>query len=106
MARSITLERHSYVPPGAAEEAVFDHRLVLLDILRAGDAKGLSIDDMRTLMPILDKLEAAGGPGRVILEESEWTLVRARLADNRWRFADKVIVDFVDAIEGAPAIAP
>jgi hypothetical protein len=32
-------------------------------------------------------------------------LVRARLADNRWRFADKVIVDFVDRIEGAPAVA-
>jgi hypothetical protein len=71
MARTITLERHTYVPPGAAEEATFDDRTVLMDILKGADAKGLSIEDMRTLLPILDKLEAAEGRDRVLFEEAE-----------------------------------
>ncbi|MCC7202452.1 MAG: hypothetical protein IT393_07325 [Nitrospirae bacterium] len=81
----------------------FRYRDVLEVIVKTPqDKQGILIAEMRSLIKILDKLEAANGS--MLLSSDEWNILKSRAGVFPWGMVSREIVQFVDDLEGAKEI--
>ena len=109
MARKIPLRKVEFTQLDADPDDkadVLDYRVLMIQIAKApADFRGGSdIDEIRKSMLVLDALDEADGKGSVILEDAWWRTLRDKAKSFRFRFAHRVIVDFMDAIEQAETV--
>jgi hypothetical protein len=68
-------------------------------------SKGVSIEEMRKGIRILDKLDAAGNT--LDLEDADYEHLKAKLEGMAWGMVDRDLLDFIDTVlnaaEGASA---
>jgi len=86
------------------EDIQFCYRDTILGFLRSPlDHAGLSVADIKQLVPVIDAIARSGDS--VVLSDDEWKLVCARMETGlRFRIADRVVLDFIDDIEAAEAV--
>lgn len=84
----------------------FDYRDVLMKILHSpkNPQGGTTLQEMRTVMPILDILESAEPGSTVHLTEDQWKEVKSRLQNFPFAMNSRLIFDFADAIENAAEV--
>ena len=109
MARKVPLDKVEFTQLDAGPEDdadTLDYRVLMIQIAKApADPRGgADIDEIRKSMLVLDALEDANGKDHVILEDAWWRTLRDKAKNFRFRFAHRVIVDFVDAIENAETV--
>ncbi len=100
------------VPPDAAfdpdtmQEQRFDYRANLEAILKSPSdpQRGMQIEDVRRSVKILDALDRAKGT-KFILEDEEYSHLKARVDAAFWPFALPAVVSFVDDIDHAQAVS-
>lgn len=76
----------------------FDYKTILRGLLSVPSRKedGLSLEEVRRSVKLLDKLDSA--EHSILLEESDWSFVKGKVSGARYTLADKRIVEFADAI--------
>jgi len=81
----------------------FDYRKQLAVIINApiGGQGGVSVSEMRPAIKIADKLESANG--FLVLEDSEWEFLNARVQAWPWPNAHRAFIEFADAVANAAA---
>lgn len=84
----------------------FDYGETIKAVLRTPGASGLSLEDMRQSIKIIDRLESNGNGlvDRLTLEDSEWNYLKQKLQVFRWGFAHQAIIDLCDAVNNAESI--
>jgi hypothetical protein len=77
-------------------DEAFDYGEMMLAVLRTGDIRGLSLEDVISAVdaarPIREAKEA--GQSTVVLSDDQWKTLVNRLASFRWRIADPAIAEF------------
>lgn len=82
------------------QELVIDYKeMIGLVAGAASDGKGFSIGEIRQSVKILDRIEDA--EDSLILEDTEYQYLLARLQNFRFSFAHKALVEFIDDLESA-----
>lgn len=84
-----------------------DYREFLIQIVRTplDPARGMSVDDMRKSVRVMDILEDAVSGSTIEMEDADHEFMRQRVEGARYMRADKAIVTFVDDIIHAQAKA-
>jgi hypothetical protein len=79
----------------------WDYREVIKNVINGVDPReGLSVDEMRKRLRVVDALEACDGPV-LELEDADYELLARKVREMKWIVVDRVIVDFCDDIANA-----
>jgi hypothetical protein len=83
-----------------------DYAETLLIVLDSPPREGFSVAEMRKRLLISDKLEGAqmAEADHVLLEDAEHKTLAALVREHRFRLSHYAILEFIDAIEGAPGV--
>ncbi len=101
MAKRIQLKKEKLSKDNGGGD--FEYAKTIIMILSRPGGSGLTIDDVRQSMKIIDRLEKPQNKimDSFVLEDSEWTYLNKVFKDFRWSVADPAIVNLGDAIEQA-----
>lgn len=66
---------------------------------------GVTIDEMRKGIRLLDKLDAATDD-TLALEDADWEHLKAKLEVMTWGIVDRDLLEFIDAVLNAPGEPP
>lgn len=71
----------------------------LLSQVLGGDAKGMTVSEMRERVKIIDKLDSYKSDSVIELEDAEHAKVKAVYSATQWGIADKQFVAVLDDLE-------
>lgn len=102
MAKKIVLKKVMYKPLGS-EETEFNYRKELIAYLQMpSDLRaGMSVDEMRKAIPLMDKLEEAKDEDIFIFEDSERDHVLSKLENVKMNRLIRPLVQLIDEIKEA-----
>lgn len=82
------------------EDTAQDAKSLLKSTIGAAPEGGYTIDQVRTGIKILEKIDASADE-TISLEDAEYTFIRERVASIKWTVASQHVVAFYDAVLGA-----
>lgn len=65
--------------------------------------RGVSIEEMRKGIRILDKLDAS--TSYLELEDADWEHLKAKIEAMQWGMVDRHLLEFIDAVLNAPLVS-
>lgn len=89
---------------------VLSGRATLLEIIKQptggmGRGVGITVEDMRRDIRLLDAIEAAEDGGTVALEDADWSHLKRKVEAFPFAFSDKRILDLCEDVFNAPQTA-
>lgn len=83
----------------------FKYRTQFLAMVhQAQNGQGMDYDKLVEAMDLLDKLRSYKDGDEVILEDSEWRLLNTRLAEAKFNFASRLVIEMIKHVKDAPLV--
>lgn len=92
--------------PGRPEPISLDWAEIMLSSMRDGGLEGVTIDDMRRRIAVIDKIEKAAKTeaAYLLLESEERAALLAVLKKRRFGGVFRAVIELLDAVENAPDV--
>lgn len=79
----------------------------VISLIISGQAQkegGYSVQEIKDLLRLVNKVDSANDGEPLLLEDSDYKLLKSKVDDFKWGAVDERIIEFVDAINNAEEV--